>query len=357
VYGFGQPNWFEAVGREHVACRERVALFDASSFAKFLLVGAGSERALSWICANRVDVPPGRVVYTQMLNARGGIECDLTVTRLAADAFYLVTGTAFATHDFDWIDRNAPQGLDAKLIDVTSAFAVLPLMGPRARDLLQLATEDDVSNAGLPFGSSREVRIAGAPLRALRVTYVGELGFELHVTSEFSLTVFDALIEAGGRFELALAGYRAIESLRLEKGYRAWGSDIGPDHTPLEAGLGFAVKLGSDQPFLGREALERQRREGLRKRLGCFTVDDPGVVLLGRETILRDGAPVGWLTSGGFGHTLGRPIGYGYVRNAEGVTPEWVRSGRYELEVATERVPATLHLGPLYDPESERIRS
>jgi 4-methylaminobutanoate oxidase (formaldehyde-forming) len=356
VYGFGQPNWFEAVGREHVACRERVALFDASSFAKFLLVGADSERALSWICANRVDVPPGRVVYTQMLNARGGIECDLTVTHLAADAFYLVTGTGFATHDFDWIERNIPQGFDAKLIDVTSAFAVLPLMGPRARNLLQALTPNDVSSGALPFGRWREIRIAGAPVRALRVTYVGEIGFELHVPSELALTVFDALIEAGGRFELALAGYRAIESLRLEKGYRAWGSDIGPDHTPLEAGLGFAVKLGSDQPFLGREALERQRREGLRKRLGCFTVDDP-VVLLGRETILRDGAPVGWLTSGGFGHTLGRPIGYGYVRNAEGVTPEWLRSGRYELEVATERVPATLHLGPLYDPESERIRS
>jgi sarcosine dehydrogenase len=177
------------------------------------------------------------------------------------------------------------------------------------------------------------------------------------VPSELALTVYDALIEAGGPFGLALAGYRAIESLRLEKGYRAWGADIGPDHTPLEAGLGFAVKLGSDQPFQGREALERQRREGLRKRLCCFTVDDPDVVLIRRETILCDGAPVGWLTSGGFGYTLGKSIGYGYVRDPNGVSPERLRAGRYELEVAARRVPATLHLGPLYDPENARVRS
>jgi sarcosine dehydrogenase len=357
VYSFGRPNWFEAVGREHLACRERVALFDASSFAKLLLIGDGAEDALSWICANRVDVAPGRVVYTQMLNARGGIECDLTVTRLAKDTFYIVTGTGFATHDLDWIERSIPEDLDAKVIDVTSAFAVLPLMGPHARDLLREVTGHDVSNSALPFGSWREIRIAGAPAQALRVTYVGELGFELHVPTEFALTVYDALIEAGGLFGLALAGYRAIESLRLEKGYRAWGAELGPDHTPLEAGLGFAVKLRSDQPFLGRDALERQQREELKKRLGCFTVDDPDIVLLGRETILRDGAPVGWLTSGGFGYTLGKPIGYGYLRNAEGVTPEWLRAGRYEFEVATERVPATFHPRPPYDPDNARVRS
>ncbi len=355
-YSFGRANWFEAVGLEHAACRERVALFDASSFAKFLLLGRDTERALSWICANDVAVPAGRVVYTQMLNVRGGIECDLTLTRLAEDAWYIVTGTGFATHDFSWIERHIPDGADARLLDVTSAFAVLPLMGPRARDLLQQVTADDVSNDGFPFGSAREIRIAGAPVRALRMTYVGELGWELHVPTEYALTVFDALVEAGQALGLALAGYRAIESLRLEKGYRAWGADIGPDQTPLEAGLGFAVKLATDQPFLGRGTLMRQRQEGLKKRLAGFTVGDPGVVLLGRETIYRDGERVGWLTSGGFGYTVGKPIGYGYVRNPAGVDADWLRSGGYELEVATERVPATLHLRPLYDPEMARVR-
>jgi 4-methylaminobutanoate oxidase (formaldehyde-forming) len=356
VYGFARPNWFDAVGEEHRACRERVALFDASSFAKFLLVGQGAEAALSWICANEVARPPGCVVYTQMLNAKGGIECDLTVTRLADDSYYIVTGTGFATHDFAWIARNLPDGADARLLDLTSATAVLPVMGPRARDLLARVTSDDVSNAALPFGAWRAIHVAGAPVRALRMTYVGELGYELHVPVEFACAVYDALAAAGQSLGLAHAGYRAIESLRLEKGYRAWGADIGPDYTPLEAGLGFAVKLGTPQPFLGREALERQRSTGLKKRLACFTVDDPKVVLLGRETIYRDGAPVGWLSSGGYGYTVAKAIGYGYVRHRDPIDADWLRAGRCELEVATERVPATLHLQALYDPIGQRIR-
>ncbi len=356
VYSFGRPNWFAAVGEEHRACRERVALFDATSFAKYLLLGRDAEAALSWICANDVTRPPGRVIYTQMLNQHGGIECDLTVTRLAEDAYYIVTGTGFATHDFAWIQRHLPADADVRLIDVTSAFAVLPLMGPRAREVLQSVTNDDVSNAALPFGHWREVHVGGAPVRALRVTYVGELGFELHVPAEFALTVYDRLIEAGGPHGLSLAGYRAIESLRLEKGYRAWGADIGPDHTPLEAGLGFAVKLRTGQPFLGRDALLAQQREGLKKRLVCFTVDDPDVVLLGRETILSDGRPVGWLTSAGWGYTVRKNIGFGYVRDPEGATTGRLQAASYELEVAAERVPATLHLRPLYDPEMKRVR-
>jgi sarcosine dehydrogenase len=291
-----------------------------------------------------------------MLNAKGGIECDLTVTRLAADAYYIVTGTGSATHDFAWIERHLPEGADARLLDVTSAFAVLPIMGPRARELLTAVTSDDVSNAAFPFATWREIGIADAPVRALRVTYVGELGYELHVPVEFALTVYDALTAAGRSLGLAHAGYRAIESLRLEKGYRAWGADIGPDHTPLEAGLGFALKLRTAQPFLGREALERQRATGLSKWLAGFTVDDPEVVLLGRETIYRNGATVGWLGSGGFGYTIGRAIGYGYVRHAAAIDPDWLTSGRYELEVATVRVPATLHLEPPYDPPGRRIR-
>jgi 4-methylaminobutanoate oxidase (formaldehyde-forming) len=229
-------------------------------------------------------------------------------------------------------------------------------MGPLVRDLLGRLTSDDLSNAAFPFGTWRELRIAGAPVRALRVTYVGELGYELHVPVECVCTVYDALLEAGAALGLAHAGYRAIESLRLEKGYRAWGADIGPDHTPLEAGLGFAVKLDTTQPFLGRAALERQRAAGVQKRLAGFTVDDPAAVLLGRETIWRNGAPVGWLTSGGFGYSVGKAIGYGYVRHGEPIDAAWLAAGRYELEVATVRVPAALHLEPLYDPGAGRVR-
>ncbi|GLK81361.1 GcvT family protein [Methylopila turkensis] len=357
VYSFERPNWFDAVAREHAACRERVALFDQSSFAKFLLVGRDAEKALSWICANDVAKPIGSLTYTQMLNARGGIECDLTVARLAEDRFYIVTGTGFATHDFDWIARNIPADCDAHLIDVTSSRAVLSLFGPRARDVLAAVTRDDVSNASFPFATCREIAVAGAPTLALRVTYVGELGWELHVPTEFAATAYDALMAAGAAHGIAPAGYRAIETLRLEKGYRAWGSEIGPDHTPQMAGLGWAVKLKSGLPFLGRDALLEKAAEPSPRLLAGFTVDDPGVTLLGRETILRDGARVGWLASGGFGHTVGKPIGYGYVRDPAGVDAAYVMSGDYQLEVAGVFVPATPFLKPLYDPAMTRIKA
>ncbi|MGE0118379.1 MAG: FAD-dependent oxidoreductase [Dongiaceae bacterium] len=356
IYSYGRQNWFDAVGEEHRAVRERVGLFDQTSFAKFLVVGRGAEAALSWICSNDVARPPGSLVYTQMLNQRGGIECDLTVSRLAADSYYVVTGTGFATHDLAWIRANIRDGLDARLLDVSSAYAVLSLMGPRARDVLAAVADADVTPAAFPFGTWRETMIAGAPVRALRVTYVGELGWELHIPVEAAAAVYEAIMTAGRAHGIANAGYRAIESLRLEKGYRAWGSDIGPDHTPLEAGLGWAVKLRQNTPFLGREALAAQAAKPLRKRLAGFTVDDPDIVLLGRETIFRDGQQVGWLTSGGYGYTVAKNIGYGYVRNAEGVATDWLTAGRYELEVATERVPAAIHLTPLYDPKMERIK-
>ncbi len=357
VYTFGRPNWFSAVAREHKATREAVALFDQSSFAKFYLIGRDAESALSWICANNVARPPGSLVYTQMLNARGGIECDLTVARLAQDKFYITTGTGFATHDADWITRNLPAGLDAHLVDVTSAYATLALMGPRSRDVLGQLTRDDVSNAGFPFGAVGRINVAGAPVTALRVTYVGELGWELHIPSEFAATVYDALMQAGAAFGIINAGYRAIETLRLEKFYRAWGADIGPDHTPLEAGLGWAVKLRTDTPFLGRAALEAQRLAPLRKRLCAFTVDDPNVILLGRETIYRDETRVGWLSSGGFGHTIAKPIGFGYVRNPDGMDDDYLVSGRYTLDVATTRVDCRLHLAPLYDPAMAKVKA
>jgi 4-methylaminobutanoate oxidase (formaldehyde-forming) len=292
-----------------------------------------------------------------MLNSRGGIECDLTVARPADDRFYIVTGTGFRTHDFAWIKQNVPATRDATLTDVTEQYGTLSLMGPRARDVLAAVTDADVSNAAFPFGSVREIAVVGKPVRALRVTYVGELGWELHMPIGDTGVVFDALMEAGAPFGIAPAGYRAIESLRLEKGYRAWGADITPNDSPFEAGLGWAVKLKRELPFLGRGAAEKTANAPLKKRLMTFTVDDPAVLLAGRETILRNGAPVGYLTSGGWGYTIEKNIGLGYVRNGDGVTDDHLKSGSYELEVASERVPAALHMGPLYDPAMSRIRA
>jgi 4-methylaminobutanoate oxidase (formaldehyde-forming) len=351
VYAMGRQNWFDAVGTEHRLVRERAGLFDQSSFAKYEITGKDAAAALSWIAANAVDKPSGRLTYTQMLNSRGGIECDLTVARLADDRFYIVTGTGFRTHDLAWIREHVPAGLDAIATDVTEQFGTVVLMGPRARDVLGTVTDADISNAGFPFGHVRLLPIAGHEVRALRVTYVGELGWELHVPLAATGDVYDALIEAGAPHGLRPVGYRALESLRLEKGYRAWGSDITPNDTPFEAGLGWAVKLKSGTPFLGRDALLALHDTPLRKRLATFTTEREDIVLLGRETILRDGEFAGYLTSGGYGYTVGKPIGMGYVRHPE---PE---AGRYELVVANERVAAQVHFQPLYDPHNTKVKA
>jgi 4-methylaminobutanoate oxidase (formaldehyde-forming) len=351
---FGRPNWFGAVAREHRAAREAAVLIDQTSFAKFALKGPEAEMALNWICANDVAKPVGALVYTQMLNDRGGIEADLTVARIAHDEYYIVTGTGFATRDFAWIARGVTSELNAQLVDVTSAWATLSLMGPKAREVLAQVSTDDLSNAAFPFATWRAIGVAGVAVRALRVTYVGEIGWELHVPVECAATVYDALTTAGRPLGLVDAGYRAIETLRLEKGYRAWGADIGPDHTPLEAGLGWAARKAA--PFRGKPALEAQRRSGLKKMLATFTTD-ADVVLHGRETIYRNGKRCGWLSSAGYGHTVGKWIGMGYVRDPGGVTREHVLSGAYELEVASERAPCVVSLSPLHDPEGARIRA
>jgi 4-methylaminobutanoate oxidase (formaldehyde-forming) len=355
-YTYGRQNWFAAVGREHAAARDAAVLIDQSSFAKFTLKGPDALAALDWICSNNVRKPVGSLVYTQMLDHNGGIQCDLTVARVAHDEFYIVTGTGFATHDFDWISRNIPAGMNAQLVDVTSGFTVLSLMGPASRAILAAVTSSDVSAAGFPFGTHQTIGIAGCPVRALRITYMGELGWELHLPVEYAVRTYERLMQAGDVHGLVNAGYRAIESCRLEKGYRAWGSDIGPDHTPVEAGLGWAVKIKSGIEFHGREAIVAQLDGGVRKMLTGFSVD-PSVVLLGRETIYRDGERVGWLTSGGYGYTVGRSLGYGYVRNPKGVTADYIHSGTYELEVATERVAANVSLAPFYDPGNGRVKS
>ena len=293
-----------------------------------------------------------------MLDDSGGIQCDVTIARIAEDEFYIVTGTGFATHDFNWISQNIPAGLNAQLVDITSAYSVLSLMGPNARAILSSVTRNDVSARGFAFGQARTLGIAGCPVRALRITYVGELGWELHIPTEYALTVYAALMSAGKAHGLINAGYRVIETCRLEKGYRAWGSDIGPDHTPIEAGLGWAVKIKrSCTAFKGRDAIAAQLENGVNKRLACFTVSDPDCVLLGRETILRNGERVGWLSSGGYGHHLGVAIGYGYVRHANGVDEQYVLNGKYQLDVATRIVDCEVHAGPLYDPGMLRIKS
>lgn len=357
IYSMGRQNWFAQVGHEHRAVRERVGVFDQSSFAKYEMQGKDCEAALNWICANNISRAPGKLTYTQLLNSKGGIECDLTVARLADDHFYIVTGTGFRTHDFAWIADHIKPGLDAKLTDITEQYGTLSVMGPNSRAVLQTLTKTDMSNAVFKFGEVASIDIAGHIVRALRVTYVGELGWELHMPISSTGDVFDAIMAAGGAFGIVPVGYRALESLRLEKGYRAWSSDITPNDTPLHAGLGWAVKMKTNLAFMGREALERTRDFPLAKMLGVFTTEREDIVLSGRETILRDGKIAGYLTSGGYGYTVGRPIGLGYVRNAEGVDGDYLRKGNYELVVANEIVKANLHLEPLYDPKNERVKS
>ncbi len=362
VYTYGRQNWFNAVGREHLAARNAAVIFDQTSFAKFLVSGRDSLAALQWIAANNIDKPVGSVIYTQLLDARGGIQCDLTITRVGEDSFYVVTGTGFATHDFDWIKRNIAAGAgsgvgaDVRLTDITDTRSVLSLMGPASREILSRATNTDVTNLAFQFATMQNIQISGCDVMAIRITYVGELGFELHMAVADAPRVYDELFRHGASLGLKNAGYRAIESLRLEKGYRSWGSEIGPDHTPLEAGLGWATKLSSDIDFLGRVALNEQRETGVKKILAGFRVDHPDVVLLGRETIYRNGERVGWLTSGGYGYTVKASLGYGYVRNSQGVTRDYVLQGSYELEVANERVPAIVSLSAFYDPAMTRVR-
>lgn len=357
-YSMGRQNWFEAVGVEHRHTRAVASLFDQSSFAKFELTGPGAEAALSWICANDVSRAPRRVTYTQLLNSRGGIECDLTVARLAPEHFYIVTGTGFRTHDFHWIADHIHPSLDATLTDVTEGMATLALMGPRARDILAAVTVEDVSNAALPFGQVREINIAGHRVWALRLTYVGELGWELHMPRAAALAVYQALMGTG--HGLKPAGYRAIESLRLEKAYRAWGADITPNDSPFEAGLGWAVKLKSGQDFLGRDAAKKAAAAPLARRLVGFACEDEAAVLVGRETILRDGQPVGYLTSGGYGYTIGRPLGYGYLRATDAspaLDEAAILSSRYALVVAGTEVPARPSLSAFHDPKGLAIKA
>ena len=356
-YSYGRQNWFDYSAAEHRAVREAVGLLDQSSFAKFLVQGPDTESALQRICANDVAVPAGKVVYTQWLNGRGGIEADLTVTRLDEDRYLVITGAAVGPHDLAWLNRNLPEDARVTVTEVTSAFAVIGIMGPNSRALLSRLTDADLGNEAFPFATSQELGIGFATVRASRITYVGELGWELYVPSEFAAGVFDAIVAEGEDFGLEPVGMHAMDSLRIEKAYRHWGHDITAEDTPLEAGLGFAVRLDKNVPFIGRDALLRQKEQGLTRRLAQFALEDPEPLLYHYEPVYRDGELVGHLESGNYGHHLGRAIGLGYIRHPDGVDADFVNSGSYEIEVAGARIAARASLRPMYDPKAERVKA
>jgi len=361
-YSYARQNWFDACRGECLAVRDSVALFDQASFAKFLVQGPDACRILNHISTANVDVPVGRIVYTQWLNSRGGIEADLTITRLADQEFMVVTSAICQTRDLAWLRSRiaAADGARCTVADVTGGIAMLGVMGPNSRELLEQLSGATLSNAAHPFGHSRELEIGYARVRASRITYVGELGWELYVSAEFCADVYERLLEAGLPLGLKHAGYHAMAACRVEKGYRHWSHDIGDEDTPLEAGLGFTVAWDKPGGFLGREAIAEQRsRKLLVKRLvQVMLVDDSAgaPLLYHEEPIIRDGVIVGSIKSGAWGHRLGKSIGMGYVHAPAGVSREWLESGRWEVEVACTRHAARVQLQPWYDPNNERIK-
>ena len=357
-YAWGAQNWLAACAAEQRAARRDVALFDQTSFSKYLLTGPDAEQALQWLCTADVAVEPGWTVYTGMLNERGTYESDLTVTRVSESDFLLISSAATTERDKHHIRTRMPAGARAALVDVTSAYAVFGVMGPRSRDLLAALSDADLSDDAFPFRASRQISLGYFTVRATRITYVGELGWELYVPCDFAVGVFDLLTRAGGEFGLVNAGYYAIESMRLEKGYRAYGRELTPDYGPVEAGLGFACKLRTDISFLGREAVEKARAEGSRRRLVSLVASDPGTMMWGGELVLRDGVPVGQVTSAAWGAALGATAGLAYIRDPAGdpVTPEFVRTGSYQVNVGGEIQAVTMSLRPPFDPSGERVR-
>lgn len=366
-FGWERPNWFlrpgespppvesferapraEIVGREHRAVREGVALIDQSSFSKFEISGPGAFSFLQRLAAADLDRGPGAVVYTQLLNSRGGIEADLTIMRPREDVFYIVTGSGFGTRDGGWIARHMPRDGSVTLREVTGAVGVINLCGPHARDVLARASEDDVGNAAFPYMTCRSIRIGWAPLMAARLTYVGELGWELHIPVEYTSHVYDRLREAGAEFGIADVGYKAISSLRMEKRYLYWGADITPEDTPLEAGLGFAVAMEKGD-FLGRDALTAQTERGIARRLACFQLDDP-LPVYGGEAMVAGGRVVGMTTSGDFGHTVGASLVLGYLRGQD------MELAEIDVEAFGRRSRARRIDRCAYDPAGIRIR-
>jgi 4-methylaminobutanoate oxidase (formaldehyde-forming) len=356
-YSFGRQNWFAPSRAEHLAARTGVAVFDQSGFTKLNIDGADALAVLQRLCANDVDVALGRVVYSAMLTSRGTFASDLTIIRTAPTAFMMITGTAQAASDRAWLRQHIRPGEDVRVRDRSGDLAVLGVMGPRSRELLSPLSDGDLSHAAFPFATSQELRIAAIPCRAVRITYVGELGWEIYVRADQAGGLYDAIWGAGQPLGLVNAGHYAINSLRLEKGYRAWGSDLSMDHTPLEAGLGFAVAWVKPVAFLGSEALGAQRNgPPPAKRMLSFVLDDPEPVLWGGELIFRDGACVGHTTSAAYGHSLGASVALGYVRlERQPAGRAELESGSYEIDVAGRLFAARPSLAPPFDPARKRI--
>lgn len=348
--GWAGEHWSPAIGAEHLACRETAAIFDETSFSKMEISGDGAAEAVEALCDNAVAGDIGRITYTQMLNSRGGIECDFTVSRLAEDRFWIVTGTAFGNHDRSWISSHLPEGVTVS--DETSKWACFGVWGPKAREILQPLTPTSLDNEDFPYMSLQEMTLGNVPVRAMRVTYVGELGWEIYCPTEFGAGLWREIWEAGREHGLVAAGYRAIDSMRLEKGYLVWGADITPDETPYEAGLGFCVKLDKPGGFIGDKALAETTDAGPRKLLRCITLEDPRSVCLGNEPVRVGGEIVGRVTTGGFGYTVGKSIAYAYL------PPDGTGEGTaVEIEIFGEWIAGEVEAGPLLDPKGERIRT
>jgi 4-methylaminobutanoate oxidase (formaldehyde-forming) len=361
-YSYGRQNWWPYADAEAKALQNQVAFFDQSSFAKFMVEGKDALKVLNRISANEINVAPGRIVYTQWLNERGGIEADLTVTRLSEDSFMVVTGAAVQTRDFAWLKRHIPDGARCTAIDVTSGLPMLSVMGPRSRALLERLSGEDLSSAAFPFGCSKEIEIGYARLRASRITYVGELGWELYMPAEFACHVFETLWKAGQDFGLMPAGMHTMNNARMEKAYRHWGHDISDEDTPLEAGLGFAIAFEKKGGFIGRRVLEKQRQKNrpLTKRLVALALLDDSAaapLMYHEEPIYCGGQIVGSTTSGAWGHRISKSLGLGYVHHPDGVTAEWLSANSWEVELAWQRYPVKLQLQAFYDPKGERVKA
>lgn len=354
---FARPNWFDHVGAECRAVRERVGILDQTSFGKFLVTGDGAARWLNYLCANDVDVPVGKIVVTQMLNERGGIECDLTVTRVAEKTYWIITAAWTTTHDYGWIDAHLgdaphlPQDGSVTLRNITEEYAVLSLMGPRARDVLSRVTDSNLSNDAFHFMTAVEILVGSAPARAYRVSYVGELGWELYVPPAYHRYVYNLLWDAGNEFGIVNFGYRALDSLRMEKGYRFWGLDMNALTTPFEAGLGQFVKLRKEN-YLGRDALLKQKTQGIPRTLESVVIDGTDFIPHGWEPIYAGAAPLSYVCSGEYGHYLGKPIALAYLP-----PPYNAPETKLSIKLFGQDFPATVVRAPLYDPLNEKLKA